>query len=85
MPDGTTKEIAKATQEVAKAAQAGIYATESLGKFTAALVKEPLEAIIGILTDRLKYVRWERQVRLLERMEQRVRERHLEGRLRARS
>jgi len=79
--DEATKEVAKATQEVAKAAQDGIRATERLGAFAAGLVQEPAETIIGILTDRLKFTRWRRQVRLLEQAEKILRSRNLQGRL----
>ena len=77
--EDATKELAKAAQEVAKAARVGIEATERLGHFTADLIREPAESIVGILTDRLRYMRWERQVRLLDRAQALIRERHLEG------
>lgn len=63
-------ESAKAIQEVAKVATAGIQATTKLGGFLARVTLEPVEAITGILTDRLRYMRWERQVRLVDRSRQ---------------
>jgi hypothetical protein len=79
--DDTTKEIAKATQEVAKTVREGLRATEKLGAFAARLVREPIESLVGILGDRLRYVRWTRQVRLVDKAEELIRERRLEGRL----
>ena len=37
------------------------------GEFIAPLVKGTLEEGIGIFEDKLKYIRWERQIRLMER------------------
>jgi Abortive infection alpha len=60
-------ESAKAVQEVAKVASVGIQATTKLGGFLAKVTREPVEAVTGILTDRLRFMRWERQVRLVDR------------------
>lgn len=38
-----------------------------LGGFLAKVTREPVEAVTGILTDRLRFMRWERQVRLVDR------------------
>jgi hypothetical protein len=59
-------EHAKAAQEIAKATREGISAVRDLGRF----VSGPLEEVLGMLQDRLKYTRWERQVRLVRRAEQ---------------
>ena len=71
------KETAKATQEIAKAATTAIEATEKLGKFVGNLVSEPLEEIIGILADKLKFIRWERQVRFSEKCKELIEKRGL--------
>jgi hypothetical protein len=58
------KEIAKAVQSVAKTGKVAIDATRSLGEFMARVFKEPTEEIVGMLTDRLRFVRWQRMLRL---------------------
>jgi hypothetical protein len=70
-------ETAKATREIAKTAGKAIEATEKLGGFVAKIIKEPLEATIGILTDRLRYIRWERQIRLADRCNEIIGDRNL--------
>ncbi len=65
MTDPTT-EGAKALQEVAKATGKGIDAAREAGGFIAKYVHGPLEQAMGIWTDKLKYIRWERQVTLMQ-------------------
>lgn len=72
-------ESAKAVQEVAKATRVGLEATTKLGGFVARVINEPLEQVTGILSDRLRFMRWERQLRLRDRMIENIRERGLEG------
>jgi hypothetical protein len=40
---------------------------------------ESIEAVTGMLSDRLRFMRWERQLRLRDRMLEVVRERRIEG------
>jgi len=61
------KESAKAVQEVAKTAGKAIDVSEKFGMFMARYVGASLTAAIGIFEDKLKYLRWERQVRLMQR------------------
>ena len=68
------EEESEALQEVAKATGKGIDAVREAGGFIARYVAGPLEEGVGILHDRLKYVRWERQVRLMQRADQFLRE-----------
>lgn len=63
MPD----DWADATKEGAKTAGKIVDATREFGHFIAPIVKSPLENAIGIVSDRLSYMRWERQQRLMER------------------
>jgi len=58
----TSAEIAKATQEVAKATAKSIEAAREAGGFIAKYVNGPLEQGMAIFEDKLKYIRWERQV-----------------------
>jgi len=60
-------EIAKATQEVAKTARTGIEAAQGLGSFLAKVLGEPIETAVGLVSDKLKFVRFERQMRLADR------------------
>lgn len=73
------EEESKAIQEVAKATGKGIDAVREAGRFIARYVAGPLEEGVGILSDRLKYVRWERQVRLMQRADQLLREAGLDA------
>lgn len=70
--EGTTKEVAKTINQVAKV-------TEKLGRFMAKILGEPLQDAAGMLADRVKYVRWEQQIRLVDRCEEIIKSRHLEG------
>ncbi|MBE7939662.1 DUF4393 domain-containing protein [Ramlibacter aquaticus] len=58
---------AKAVQEIAKAAAKGIDAAREAGGFLAQYLHAPLEVASAIWTDRLKYMRWERQQRFIAR------------------
>lgn len=70
---------AKAVEEVAKATGKAIDATRELGGFVSKYVGGTLEQGMGIVEDRLKYLRWERQIRLAERANDFLRERGLAG------
>jgi hypothetical protein len=76
------KEGAIAVQEVAKTAQKGIEATEKLAGFVSRIIGEPADAVRGILTDRLNYVRWERQQRLTARAKEFIDAQKIEDELR---
>lgn len=76
-------ESAKAVQEVAKASGKAIDAGQNFGGFIARFVAGSLEQGMGIFEDRLKYMRWERQVRLMQRANQLLKEIGLERPTRA--
>jgi hypothetical protein len=78
---GEAKEVARAVQEVAKTARKAIGANEKLGKFLATVIGEPLDATVGMLTDRLRFMRWQRQIRLADRCMEIIHERKLEGKM----
>lgn len=61
------KESAKALQEVAKTTSKAIGASQQFGGFIARFVSGPLEQGMGIFEDKLKYMRWENQQRLMLR------------------
>lgn len=75
-------ETAKAVQEVAKTTRTGIEATQQLGGFVSRIINEPVEAVVGILSDRLQFIRAERQLRLVDRWREILKERKIEGALR---
>ena len=58
---------AKAAEEIAKTVGKGIEASQKLGSFIARFISGPMEQGVGIYEDKLKYMRWERQVRLMQR------------------
>lgn len=76
-------ETAKAVQETAKASRKAVGAVQHFGKFIARFVAGSLEQGMGIVEDRLRYMRWERQVRLMQRAEQLMEEIGLERPTRA--
>lgn len=76
------EESAKAIQEVAKTTRTGIEATRQLGGFVSKIINEPVEAVVGILTDRLQFIRAENQLRLANRWREILKERKIEGALR---
>jgi Abortive infection alpha len=61
------KESAKATQEVAKTTGKAIDAAREFGGFISRYISGSLEQGMGIFEDKLKYMRWERQMRLMRR------------------
>ena len=63
-------EAAKAGQEVAKTASKAIDAGSDMGGFISRYISGPLEQVSGLLEDRLRYVRWERQQRLMMKAEE---------------
>jgi hypothetical protein len=68
-------EEAKATQEIAKVAGKITGAARETGGFIARYIGDSLEQGIGIFEDKLKHMRWERQVRLMQRADEFLRER----------
>lgn len=67
-------ESAKAVQEIAKTTGKAIDAGEKFGVFISRFISGPLEQGMGIFEDKLKYMRWERQVRLMQRADQLMKE-----------
>jgi hypothetical protein len=63
-------ENAKAVQEASKAVSKVAETSEKFGSFIAKYTHESIEAGMGIFSDKLKYLRWERQHRLIKRADQ---------------
>ena len=64
-----TDDQAKAVGEVAKTTGKAIEVAEKAGGFIAKYVGGPLEQAMGMWEDKLRYTRWERQQRLMQRAE----------------
>jgi hypothetical protein len=73
------EEEAKAVQEVAKATSNAIDAAREAGGFISKYIAGPLEQGMAIFEDRLKYMRWERQVRLRVRADEFLKQLGLES------
>lgn len=67
--DETVTASAKAIQEVARTTSKAVEAGEKFGGFIARFISGSLEQAIGIFEDKLKYMRWERQVALMKKAE----------------
>ena len=66
----TDSETAKIVKDMSEVAKGALIVLEQIGPHLSRIIGEPLEQIAGIITDKLKYVRWERSVRLVERAEE---------------
>ena len=73
-----TEEL-KAAGEIAKATKSGIDASREFGGFISRFISGPLEQGIGIFEDKLKYMRWERQVAIMDKVNRKMAERGLDG------
>lgn len=60
-------EASKAAQEIAKTTGQGLGIVQKSGEFVSRFIGGPLEQAFGIIEDKLKYHRWERQVRYMDR------------------
>ena len=70
-------EESKTVEEVAKAAGKAVDATREFGGFIAKYAGRSLEQAMGLVEDKFRYMRWERQVRLVERASEFLKERGL--------
>lgn len=61
-----TEEIAKAIQATAKLGTRGFDIAEKAGGFLAKVFKEPIDEITGMITDKLRFIRWKRMVEMSE-------------------
>lgn len=59
-----TQEIAKAVQSVAKLGEKSLETAEKLGGFFTRVFHGPIEEVSGIVTDKLRFVRWRRLVQM---------------------
>lgn len=59
-------EIAKAIQETAKLGEKGLDIADKAGSFFAKVFKEPINEISGMITDKLRFIRWKRMVQMAD-------------------
>jgi len=60
------KEISKAIQESAKLEEKGLEIANKAASFFAKVLKEPINEISGMITDRLRFIRWKRMVQMAD-------------------
>ena len=70
-------EEAKAVQEVAKTTDTAIRSLEKMGKFIANVAGVPIATAIGIAEDKLRYIRWENQLALIDKANEKLAQRGL--------
>ena len=61
-----TEEIAKAVQAVAKLGEKSLETSEKIGGFFGQVFKEPATEVAGMITDKLRFVRWKRLVEMTD-------------------
>ncbi len=83
MPGDEISETAKAAQEIAKTTSKALDVAEKVGSFVAKVIGEPVECAVGMLSDKLRFMRWERQISMVDKCEEIIRQRQIEGKLRA--
>jgi hypothetical protein len=60
------EEISKAIQEVAKLGVKSLDTANKAGSFFVEIFKEPKDEIVGIITDKLRFIRWKRLIQMSE-------------------
>lgn len=68
-------EASKAAQEIAKATGQGLEMVKEFGMFVSRFIDSPLEHGFGIIKDKLKFMRWELQIRLMKKANHLIAER----------
>ncbi|MXX11086.1 MAG: DUF4393 domain-containing protein [Nitrospira sp. SB0675_bin_23] len=66
-PNDIGTEALKVAKEIAKVTGQGLEIVKDSGAFVSRFIGGSLEQGFGIIEDKLKYLRWERQVRLMDR------------------
>jgi hypothetical protein len=62
------KEVSKAAAEAAKFGTKALDVTEKVLSFVGKVFREPVDQVSGIISDRLKLFRWQRQVRMADKV-----------------
>jgi hypothetical protein len=61
-----TEEIAKAIQESAKLGEKGLEIADKAASFFAKVFREPIDEVSGMITDKLRFIRWKRMVQMAD-------------------
>ncbi len=78
MTNTEIEQVARAAAQASKFGTKALETTEKLASFAARVFREPAEAAVGMLGDRLKFMRWQRQVRLADRVNEILADRSVE-------
>lgn len=65
-----TEEIAKAIQKTAELGEKSLEVANKAGTFFAKVFKEPINEISGMITDKLRFIRWKRLVQMADEVNQ---------------
>jgi len=60
------EEIARAIQETAKLGEKGLDIADKAGSFFAKVFRDPIDEVSGMITDKLRFVRWKRMIQMSE-------------------
>jgi hypothetical protein len=60
------EKIAEAVQEVARFGEKSLETSEKVGGFFARVFQEPAEEVAGMITDKLRFVRWRRLLKMID-------------------
>ena len=60
------EEIAKAIQESTKLGEKGLEIADKAGTFFAKVFQEPINEISGMITDKIRFIRWKKMVQMSE-------------------
>jgi len=71
------EEIAKAIQESAKLGEKGLEIADKAGSFFAKVFKEPINEITGMITDKLRFIRWKRMVQMADEVNKILEEKNI--------
>jgi len=71
------KEISKAVAEASKFGTKSVETTEKILGFLAKVFEDTIEQVSGIVSDKLKFLRWQRQIRIVDQVEKILKQRKI--------
>lgn len=74
-----SEEYAKAVAEVAKCGAKALESGDKVGGFLSKVFGVPIEDAVGIMGDKLAYMRWERRIRMIDKINEYQEKRGIEG------
>ncbi len=78
MSDSDIQAVSKAAAEASKFGTKALDTTDKILKFIARVFSEPIQETSGMLGDSMKYLRWKRQIRIVDRVNSILEERGVE-------